>query len=272
MLKNIYNFRRAIFYSTIINLGLLFLINIQNENQSLFGLAAIVIYFVILFEMCYIWFISKEKLKQFDLPLITTYTKLKEFLHHLMLPSLLYAVIVGFIYFNNQAALTIPLITTSFFAFAALFVNLRAYYQDKLRLEKDTYFVYDLIELLLFFGAVNVFLHLFERYEYNIGLIVGAVSLGSFLLLIINLYQFEYLRFNSILVVLVMSILVGIVAFLLINFTSFNLLSINTLIFLFYYFLFGILSHKVDGSLEISVIIEYVSIFLLSLAFLFGIS
>jgi len=250
--------------------------NIEVELPSIYFVSAIILYLVVLFEMFYIWFVAQEKLKQFDLPLISNYSRIKRYIHHFMLPSLLYISVVGFIYYNNQTAIRIPIIVLSFIAFFSLFINLRAFYQDKFKLEESTYFVYDLIELMIFFTMVNIGFHFIITTGVSPSVLVIFIFFISLLLLTLNLYQFENFNLNSMIFVTALSLVPTILVYILFYHTDFypntNGLIISVLTFLTYYFIFGILSHKLDGSLKPSVIIEYISIFLLTLAFLSGIS
>ncbi len=246
--------------------------NIEITSPSLYFFSSVVLYLVVLFEMFYVWFVSKEKLRQFDLPLISTYTKLKQFLHHFLLPTIFYIALSGFIYYNNQPAIRIPFVLLSFIAFTSLFINLRAFYQDKFKLEESTYYVYDLIELVSFFMIVNLALHFWDINGLIFLIPILLVFVISLLIFILNLYQLDQLELKSLILVIIFSILVAGFLAGLVLFASLNLISLNLLTFISYYFLYGILSHKVDGSLNLSVMVEYLSIFLLLLAFFFGIS
>jgi hypothetical protein len=272
LLKKLHFYRRAIFYSGVISLGLIFLMNIESKYPKLYLLASVILYLVVLFEMFYIWFISKEKLRQLDLPLISSYSKIKQMIHHFLLPFLFYLSLVGFIYYNNQVSLHIPVIIFSFFAFISLFINLRAFYQDKIKLEEETYYVYDLIELIIFFCITNISLNMAEANNITQFFPVIINFVLSLFILILNLYQLDHLSIKPILLISILSFISSFICYVLIFHSSFNGISITTLLFLCYYFIFGILSHKIDGSLTTSIIFEYMSIFLLSLAFFLGIS
>lgn len=272
MTDYLYYNRRAFFYSAIIVLGLMFLMNIELFNTSFYIASAIVLYLIILFEMYYIWFVSREKLKQLDLPLITEYSKSKEFLNHILLPSLLYFALAGFIYYNNQTAIRVPLIIISFIAFSSLFVNLKAFYLDKADLEKNTYFVYDLIELMIFFMLTNLSLHYISIRNLPNELITLSTFVISFGMLLLNLFQLDRIHLIEIGIAFGLSFIPAFSALFLGVFNSYSILAISAYTFLSYYFSFGFLVHKVDGTLNKEVVLEYISIFLLALAFLFGIS
>lgn len=264
--------RRSIFYSIVVTFGLFFLMVTEKSSPSLFLIFTLILYLVVLFEMYFTWFISKEKLKQFNLPLMSSYTKFKEFLHHLVLPSLLLFSLAGFIYFNNQLGLRIPLLIISFIVFLSLFVNLRAFYQDKFGLEQSTYYVYDIIEMIIFFSFTNFILHFVEINNLSSLLAVFFIGLLTLILLTLNLYQSDNLNLRDFAFILVLTFLMIIISLFLIFFTTFTLIGINFLIFLGYYFLFGLLSHRLDSSLNWTVGLEYLSVFLICLGFLFGIS
>lgn len=259
------NNRRSIMYSIIIVLGLVFLFNLERSNY--FFLGALIIYLIVLFEMFYIWFVSKDKLRQLDLPLVTSYTKVKEFIHHIALPSLLFVAYVGFIYFNNDIPVRFPLIILALFSFTTLFINLKAFYLDKYQLEKNTYFIYDLIELQIYFGIVNIILNLVG----GAFLIIILITLFSFVLLFLNIYQFDEVNRYFLTVVSILSVINFFLITFLIGISVFNQLALSVLLFQIYYFLFAILRHKVEGTLNRDILIEYFGIFLLSLGFFYGI-
>lgn len=270
MLKTINYNRRSIFYSIIIVLGLIFMMNIESRSPSIYLFAAIALYIIILFEMYYIWFISKEKLRQFDLPLMTEFSRLKQIVHHLLLPTLLYISFIGFIYVNNQISLRIPIILLSFISFLYLFINLRAFYQDKYSLEKKTYWVYDVIEMIIFFILTNFIIAFSSQIQLGEIFIIISVSLLNLTLLMLNLYQVDQLKFRQILFIVFQTIIFALLISLILTF-NFSPLSQNFFFFLCYYFMFGLLTHHLDSSLNLEIILEYISIFLICLAIFFGI-
>jgi hypothetical protein len=272
MFKEIYYNRRSYFYGGVITLGLVFLMNIKSFNETVFPLSALILYLIIVFEMFYTWFMSKEKLRQMDLPLVSDYSRFKQILHHLLMPSILYLGIVGFIYFNNQIALHIPLLVIAYILFTALFINLRAFYQDKFQLEKETYFVYDLIELTTFFTTANTLINLVYSNSWHKFIIIVGIFILALLILILNLYQFESLTLKPILAVLGMSLLIAVIMTVLLYTSAMTIVALSFMSFLTYYFLFGVLSHKIEGTLSWEVVLEYVAVFVLCLAFLLGVS
>lgn len=266
-----YNFR-SFFYSLVICLGIVALMTIEMNIPELFWGGTFIIYLIILFEMFYTWFISREKLKQLDLPLISSYTKLKAFLNHLILPSVLLFSIAAFIFFNNSSAMRVPLVITTFIAYSALFINLKAFYLDKHYLESKTYFVYDLIEMMIYFLMVNNIINLADSLIWHVLFTSFCIFLLTLGLFILNIYQFNYLSIKSITLVIIFGLIALVIFFIFNSILNLNNVAITVLQFLIYYLLFGILRHIVEGSLNRQILFEYLSFFLLSIALLVGLT
>lgn len=272
MMKTLKYNSRSFIYAFIITLGLIFLMNIELRSPGIYIVSTFIVYSIILFEMFYIWFVSREKLKQMDLPLVSTYTKTKEFVNHLILPSILFFTLSGFIFFNNNSAVRLPLVIFSFVAFASLFINLKAFYLDKYSLEKQTYFVYDMIEMISYFCGINIILSIGELQSLSVFSIAAFVFIATFALLLLNLYQFDKVFGSSIFIVALFAFISAANIYLLLSIFSINVIASSILQFLIYYLLFGVLRHKLEGTLSAQIFFEYFSVFLLALAFLVGIA
>ncbi len=267
------NNRRGIFYGFFVSIGLMFVLDLlitAGLNYFLVGSAILFLIFVteILTSKLY----SKKILTQMEIPQVDTYSRLSQLTHHIVLPTILYLSCLGIVYFYH---LTLPkyfFFFICFFIFSLLFINIRAYYEDKFKLEERTHYIYDIIKFVTFFQFANTFLEIRNYFSFDkviIYILIGFTALFINTLVTIRRHQ---LNFATFLFNLFTSTVIGLVAYLLNTYTDFSIIAISAYSLLVFYITSAILHHKLEGSLNREIALEYVAVLLLSLAILQGLS
>jgi hypothetical protein len=174
-----------------------------------------------------------------------------------VLPLIAYVGFIGFIYTNNQTSLSLIYFSVSFLIFSLLFINVRAYYQDKFKLEQQTHIVYDLIKIFLFFTIIDSLLNLSSQYDFNFFVVAGLVFTTSSLLTLLILLRHKHLGYFNLVLVLLSGLAIGYLTSALQA-----LLDTKTLIASFYstlifYIFNAILHHDLERTLRFNVVLEY---------------
>lgn len=270
--RNLLINKRPIFYSLILSIGFCVLIFILEYNpEKNYFLGSVVLYIILMFEIYATWAMGRKKLKQLEVPILDQYSQLTQVIMHYSLPSLAYWAIVGFIYTNTSFSISILLIIIIFILFLTLFINIRAYYLDKFRIEEKTHYIYDVLKLFIYFLIIYT-LYIFE-YKYNINFYTPAflIVLFSFIIQGLNLYRYNHIHLNSILFIFFNSLVLGIISILLNNIVQINLFEKITISFISYYFLMGITHHKIRKDLTVRIVLEYFLFGVLALLIFIGI-
>lgn len=271
MIKLRQNFR-SISYALI--LGLVFFLNRNiNAQHSKIGFAiGISIGLLILWIQLYtIRKTSQNKLIQVGLPSVTRYSDYKSTVLHYVIPNLFYLSFCAITYINPYEVLTLVFIPFVIAAFFFVFLNIRAYYEDKFKIEITTHTIYVLITVAIVFMLTNVLLNVTSildmHYFFLFPMLFGLSAIGFYLLFFENIH----LNMQLILILLIASIIIGITAMVI--YSNFGSVLRNSFITVScFYFVAASVHHKIDGSLNLGILTEYLSIFALSFVLLYGIN
>jgi hypothetical protein len=265
--------RRGIFYGFVVAIGLIFLhqILIETSLKEFLG-GAVILYFIFVFEVYTNWFYSRKVLSQMEIPQVDSYTKASQIIHHLVLPSILYISYLGIIYFYQLSIPKLVIFFFSFFTFTLLFINVRAYYEDKFKLEEKTHYIFDIIKFIIFFQLTSTFLKIQTYFNISELYAVIAVALISLLINLFVVIRHRQLNTSSGIFISLFAGLIGLACFLLLSFTSFNVLAISTYLILVFYISSATIHHKLEGTLTKELLIEYFAVMLLALVIIQGLS
>ncbi len=260
--------KRSIIYSLIATLSFYLIIDAKSLNS--FILAITVNMILILIEIYSLKLVSINKLQQLNLPIVNIYPKYLEYFYHSLIPALLLISFSTFVYFN-PVTLFIPFILILFFlVISILYINLRAYLEDKFQIEISTHFIYAFAIFFAFFSLTNTVLNLASLHSLPL-LIVTMFLLVIYILLYAGIF-IENLDINIKLLVLsfVSSVLLTIVAGILFEYYS-SILRTSFITTIIFYFTVALTHHKSEGTLSFGIIVEYAAITALSLTMLYGI-
>lgn len=255
--------KRPYVYAGILTLGMAFLYSIlHTSTPRTFFLSVIALYLLLIFELFSTKYYATGFDEQYQLENKDIKHKRAHWVHHFIMPTLLYLSMTSFLFVNAQLDMFLLVMVLSLFLFAFLFINIKAYYERKFKLERDTANVYDIISIaVVFMASYSILVGVGLTFESYIiaGLLIGAVILvmGYLTLsryhlignrLALSLFALVALYINLFLVLL--------------NF-EINLLS-HTLISTFaYYYYTALISHIADKNLSMKIFTEYLAVFAL---------
>jgi hypothetical protein len=270
---NIFSWKKRPFiYAIVLGIGFLFLVNILKESPPIFYLrGVIVLYLVFVFEVWGTIYYAKKLMHQYKLDTnFDNNSKFIRLINHLILPTLLYFGITIFIYLHNINSFIYIIIFFSVILFAILFTNIRAYYEDKFRLEMFTHNIYDLTSILVFFIWSYVSIGILFYFGYNIyfsQLIVLILMMLMNLLIIfrLNIISKQNIFISMLLAFAIISFNITLLWF---NINYFTIAFFDTIIF---YYTLAYFNHSKEDTLSSKVIREYILVFALLLVIIFGV-
>lgn len=226
---------------------------------------------VLLIALLSIWKISSEKLAQLDLPSVNVYSKSVNIIYHFVLPLVLFVDFAIFIYINSYEILIPFLLILIFTSFTLVLINLRAYLEDKFKLELATHFIYTFIVIFTLFSCLIGIYNIINLHD--IPVVAGGivVMILSFILTMVLFNQFVLLNYRSIIFYGIASVLMGATSIIL--YTEFESILRNAfLTSILFYLMLALSHHKQEGSLNFNIIIEYIIITALGFVLLYGIA
>lgn len=271
MIKLRQNFR-SIGYAIAIGLVLYLIRSINQQggiNEYLIAVTTGIV--ILLLELYTVRHTAEDKLIQVGLPAVMRYTKTKSIILHYFLPILFFISYSLFTYINPYDSLNIIAIPFGTFSYLMVFINTRAYYEDKFKLELTTHGVYFFIVLFSTFTISNSFLNIAGQYGINI-ILLSFILIGLSLLgLLLIFFEDIHLNIQLTLVLLLSGILLGVTSTAL--YLCLDSTLRNSFIFIcLFYFISASIQHKIEGSLQIGIVAEYVSILALCFVLLYGIN
>jgi hypothetical protein len=276
LLKSIVKFilknKRSLFYAFLTGLGL-FTSTRMYEDYGFEGFFATIgiTACILLFEIYLNWRFATKILRQIDMPNVNTYNLWGNLLNHILLPVLLFFTITGFIYFNIDPLTRFLAICICFTVNLFLFINIRSYYEDDFRIESKTRYVYDIAKLFIFFFGVNLIIHM--QISMDPGEWIGSVLICSLSIILgaLLLYRKAQLSIVSIIYILLASFVIAIF-YMVLSSLGLLFLGINVLTFLLFYLALSILHHRVERTLTVGILVEYLLIFVIAVTIFLGIS
>lgn len=263
--------KRPFFYAAVLTVGFAALITfLENLPDNFFFAGVVILYLTLLFELYSNQFYAEKILDQYELPQVVDKDTLVHNIHHKLFPSLTYFALVGFLYFNHQTSVELIFLGIVFIVYSLLFTNIRAYFEDKYKLEEVTHSVYDILSLIIVFALSNSISHIYWINGQNLlTIILNVLLLGtmSFVILLrLHVFRLKYLAATSILAIAYTVLVFFLLAW------GLNILLISFLTMLFYYYLIAYLSHLKDRTASVKVLLEYIVVFLIFLVLIYGIS
>lgn len=255
--------KRPYVYALLLTIGMVMLYTIvHTSNPIRFVFGAFSLYLLLLFELYSTKYYVFDIDKQLSLEKKDIKHRRAHWVHHLILPTILYLSFVLFILVNAQLNMLLLLIFLSFFLFSFMFINIKAYYERRYRIENRTANIYDVISISSVYMLIYALLVLTNFFGYNL-LWAGLLNSGILSMLgYLTLSRYDILD-NKGIFLLISLVFIYINSFLvLLNFEISVLTHAVIATFGFYYFTV-IINHLVEKTLNIKVIIEYLAVFVL---------
>lgn len=263
---------RSLLYATFITAGFGILIHIITFNPPrFFVFGSLILYVLLVLELVTTRFWANKKLEQLNIPIVDRYDQSTQLILHLTIPSLTFWAFCLFIISNLNPNFWIVLLFLSLIIFSLIFINIRAYYEDKFRLEKSTHYVYDFIKLLVY-GLITYSIFFMKlSYEFNNYLVAGLIFLLSLVIMSLNLVRYKHVEKSTIVFIFLNSLIISLISLSLLAFFELSIFKLTLLTFILFYIGIGVLHHKNKGDLSKSIVVEYIVVALLALSTSVGI-
>lgn len=264
---------RTFFYSLSVTLGIYIALQELHQNQSInrFILFSLLVLFIYVVEIFSHWRTKSSKV-EINLDFDDEINELSHLFHKLILPIGLYFSIVGFGFYNLRSSSLIFLLIAVFVTFFILFVNIRAFFDHKLRAQDKTHYVYDLIKFLIFFCLADVFSNAANNFTDNLVLYAASMIAVTFSLIVLMLWRYDKVHLYSLVYGSIASVFIGIIFFLYHIDRVVNSLQISLGLFFIFYLTSAIIHHLVMKTFSRGVLTEYVLVILIVIAVTYGIA
>ncbi len=264
---------RPIFYALSLTLGIYIALQEIHENKDYyrFILFSFLIFFIYLAELYSNWKSNKTKI-ELNMDFGDEVNELSQTFHKILMPVGLYLSIVGFGFYNIRSSSLVIVLSLVFVTFFILFLNIRAFFEAKTKIEDKTHYVYDLIKFIIFFCLVNVFSNASNNFPVNLSLYAVCVVAITLVLLMLMLWRLEKLHLYSILYGAIVSLFIGIVFLLYHADRVVNSLQISLGLFFVFYLTSAVIHHILMKTFTKGVFFEYWLIITIVIGVTYGIA
>jgi len=281
--KLIFQNLRAFFYATILTIGFYLLIQILDTSSIIhteiewlkfinvmpniqFTMGSLILYILLLGELQATTFWGKKIGSQLEIPIVEKHHEFNHYLLHLFLPSIAYWCLISFVYFNLNYNFWGFFLGVVFIVFSLLFSNIHAYFHNKMKIEEETHKIYDFLKIIIYFtGIYSIFQ---AGYTFNLDHTLTSILVIIFSELIFFLYVSKYHNlYDSIYISTILaSILAGIITFIILNIKGLISFDYIFIITTYFFFITGIIHHKIKGDLTLKILGEYLIFSLFAIA------
>ncbi len=156
------------------------LLPLHRKIYSIFWVMSVVGYAIVCAELLYSRILEYRKPISFDLKHIRQKKWQEHFIYHLFLPSLLYISGILFLFFNRQRLLDQAAIVILSGCFMILFYNISTSYRKLYSVSKNTRYIFDVINIIVFYFCTDVLVNLVLYHGLPFWIVyVGAGLLGA---------------------------------------------------------------------------------------------
>lgn len=249
---------RALLHSFLLALTVIFIQQLgHNVSGNVLSISIFIGCLFLWVEIVINILVAKRHLNQLGMPLVKLTSRIEEVIYHFLIPTILYLCFSGFVLSNNRPSLSLLYFGLIWILYFLIFVNIKAYYEDKYKLEESTHYVFDLCKIVIFFTAVNTLLNWTQTYDLNYFIVVGIVFCLASILTVIILIRKKVITILNISLMLLASLGLGYVTA---SLTS--VLNIPTILIAFYstlifYIFNAIFHHALERTLKLNILMEY---------------
>lgn len=274
---------RAFFYAGLLTVGFYLLIEILDNSSVIsttvnswqfvnlmpniqFLFASIILYLLLLLELQTTTYWGKKRNSQLEIPIVEKHHEFSHYLLHIFMPSIAYWSLVGFVYFNLNYQVWGFFLGVVFIVFSLLFSNIHAYFNNNMKIEEETHKIYDFLKIVIFFTGVY---SIFEAwYTFSLDALLTAFIVTLFTQLILFLYVSKYHQlYDSVYILTILSsMFAGFLSYFILNIKDLISFDHIFIITTYFFFITGIIYHKIRGDLNLRIIGEYLVLSLLAVA------
>lgn len=260
--------RRSFFYTVSFAGGLVILLALRDSSVSwyTYWLFVAVVFAVMAIEFVTTFYYAKRKSKLFDLSYIPDNTIRPNTYYHIILPSLLLLSFSAYLYLNFNRIVDFVLIIVFSVVYYGFLRHIRATYENDFKTEKWSLGVMDASSIVVFFSVATAVSELALRNAWSVALITLLISSMFGFLIVLTLWKRQEIGLGPVFAACVITAIVTIITYVSWKFLGISVLPLRAGFFfaLVYYIFTAVLVHKLEGSLTIGVITEYILISIVS--------
>lgn len=263
------NKKRSLIYSVFLFFAFELILKIYQEfGRNRFLISSAFFGIILLAQLFYGIIFIRKRYTRFEISQVIWPLVRVHLLHQIILPLLLYFGMVSLIFFYPSDILVHLMILTITATFWLLFLNIRSVYDHDFELRHLSHGIYNLVYIFVFFLITLFSLEFSHYFRIDPILIAVTIFFVSILLLMMTLNRYFQTNVQAVFMVLIFSAFIAILSWYLggLIFTNYFNLALN--ITIIYYLISSIISHKAEGTLEISILVEYFAVALLSIIIL----
>lgn len=251
-------FRRSLFYAIVMFvLFQVMLLPLLNHMYPFYWMLVCVGFTVVIAELLYSRLSERQVPIYLDASHMRNVKWREHVLHHALLPGLLYASGVLFLFFNRVRVLdqfAIVLLSGTFFV---IYYNISATYLKMYRISRNTQMVFDFVNIIVFYFFTDVLINLvlyagFAKYVVFIGSAVITFILVGMMALLLKQFTREVF-----VALLVSALAMGIVVVLLWTIPIFNVAVISLVATVGFYLVDAYWHHRLEGTLTWDIMSQY---------------
>jgi len=251
-------FKRSLFYAVcIFSLYQFLMVPLQSHSYSIFWMIAVGGFLIVLIELFYSRCTVVERPLSFQVKGKRKQLWKEHFIHHLVLPGLLYVSGALFLFFNRIRILDQVAIVILTGSFLVLFYNISMTYLKRYSISRKTRYIFDFVNIIVFYFFMDVLVNLVFYYGLPrwITCLVPAI-VGVFLVGLMVLISQQISR-ATILAMVASGVIIGLVSFGVLMIPVFNIAVLSLVVTVGFYLVDVYWHHKLDGSFNWDVMSQY---------------
>ncbi len=254
--------KRPYVYAFLLTVGMVMLYSIVRTSGTVrFLIGSFSLYLLLLFELYSTKYYVFEIDKQLTFEKKDIKHRRAHWVHHLVLPTILFLSFVLFILVNSQLNMLLFLSLLSFALFSFTFINIKAYYERKYKIEKQTANIYDIISISSVYMLIYSLLVLGNFFGYNF-IIAGLFNTLILLAMgFLTISRYDLLNKKGY-ILLGALVLIYINLFLILLGYELSVLVYAVIATFGFYYFTVVVDHMDEDSLTLRVILEYLAVFL----------
>lgn len=264
-------YKRSVIFSILCFISFFSLNQILSENRmDLFFLLSAVLS-ILFFLLLFLDHVTNiKKYNQREIFALERSYYLQHILNHYAVPITLYLFTLAFIYLNSNFPLKFVIFFIVSITLLICLVNIRSYFLNKLVIENSTHSVYDGMKLFVFFLTSNALLHLYYSNTLNIFFFLVTISLLTLIGISLIFIRNNIFTKEIIITVLLTTLVIALSAFLTVRVLNFTLVQTNLTLITFFYFIVAVVHHRLERTLTMKIMLNYIIFTLIIIALMYG--
>lgn len=252
-------FRRSLFYSVcIFALYQFIVIPLQKGMYDVFWTVSIGGTLVVLVELFYSRIADYKK--PFAKGVVHARRKLfrRHFIHHFVLPFLLYISGVFFLFFNRMRLMDQVAIVILTGGFLVLFFNISSTYMKMYSISRSTRYVFDFINIVIFYFINNVLVNLVFYEGWTRLIIYLGTAFFAIVLIGLMVVISKQVSRSTTIALVITAFVMGLSALIILLVPLFNIAVLSLVITIVFYLAVAFWHHKLDGSFSWDTMFQYI--------------